>query len=616
MHPDRKTIGLVFCVLAAASLIGCQTPSAHRALGDKAAADRIATAQTSVGLAPEQIVIDSAAETLRQRLLLDRNLPRTSVNSLGLRSLPSSRYWEPTKHLAAPSSNAAPVSVATPLTLIQALQIAAANSRDFQDAKEALFTSALNLDLEEEAFRNTFAGMLSAEATADGSGDDDAVESSVGNTTFGVSRTLRNGIELTSSLMVDIAALLAQETASAVGLKVDASVSIPLLRGSGKLVAAEPLRQAQRNLVYAVHTFERFKRTFAVDVARDYLAVLQQRRELRNAEENYKRLQAATRRARRLADAGRLPEFQYDQAIQDALKARTRWLAARQSHASDHDAFKVRLGLPPDADIELSDVALDALQDLRAQQTSVPLATHTNTVITLNSALAQETAHVPPGRFELVPEDAIRTALSARLDLRTAEGRVEDAQRAVYVDADALRAELTLLGSAEMGERRNTASSATRGDAGLETSDGVISGLLTLDLPLERTAERIAYRKSLIALEAAVRDVQETEDAVKLAIRDDLRNLLRAREDLAIQVDAVRLAEKRVHSTDLLLKAGRAEIRDVLESEDALLAAQNALTAAMISYRINELSLQRDMGVLRVDAHGLWTEYTPGESNQ
>jgi outer membrane protein TolC len=78
-----------------------------------------------------------------------------------------------------------------------------------------------------------------------------------------------------------------------------------------------------------------------------------------------------------------------------------------------------------------------------------------------------------------------------------------------------------------------------------------------------------------------------------------------------IQSSAVKLATTRVKSTELFLEAGRAAIRDVLESQEALVQAQDALTAALVDYRIAELELQRDMGLLEVDEKGLWREYRP-----
>jgi outer membrane protein TolC len=59
------------------------------------------------------------------------------------------------------------------------------------------------------------------------------------------------------------------------------------------------------------------------------------------------------------------------------------------------------------------------------------------------------------------------------------------------------------------------------------------------------------------------------------------------------------------------LEAGRAKIRDILEAQEALLSAQNALTAAVINYRLTELELQRDIGLLKVNEKGLWQEFNP-----
>jgi outer membrane protein TolC len=153
-------------------------------------------------------------------------------------------------------------------------------------------------------------------------------------------------------------------------------------------------------------------------------------------------------------------------------------------------------------------------------------------------------------------------------------------------------------------------------DVGLRSDKGISSALLSLDLPFERTAERNAYRESFIALERAVREVQILEDQIKLSVRNTLRNLLELRENIKIQAQSVSVAEKRVKSVNMFIEAGRAEIRDLLEAQDALLSAQNGLTAAIVNYRIAELELQRDMGVLKVDEKGLWQEFSLEEINQ
>jgi outer membrane protein TolC len=143
----------------------------------------------------------------------------------------------------------------------------------------------------------------------------------------------------------------------------------------------------------------------------------------------------------------------------------------------------------------------------------------------------------------------------------------------------------------------------------------VFSALLTLDMPFERTAEAVAYRNRFIQLEQAVRDVQKLEDSLKIEVRNRLRELFEARKTLVIQAQAVALAEKRVRSISLFMEAGRAATRDLLEAQDALLTAQNRLTAARVDYRIAELEIQRDMGVLTVSDTGLWKEYYTREGS-
>ncbi|MBT7304899.1 MAG: TolC family protein, partial [Victivallales bacterium] len=196
------------------------------------------------------------------------------------------------------------------------------------------------------------------------------------------------------------------------------------------------------------------------------------------------------------------------------------------------------------------------------------------------------------------------------LDLRRARSEIEDAQRRVLIAADRLRAELTLFGTASTGERRTTGNTGGS-NARVAPDEAPVDGMLTLDLPLERTSERNTYRNRLIDLNRAIRSYQELEDRVKLTVREELRVLIEARESVVIQSQAVKLAERSIHSTNMFLEAGRAQIRDLLDAEESLLSARNALDSALVSYRIGELSLQRDLGVLEVSAEGTWREYRP-----
>ncbi len=593
-------------------LPSCRTSGDWRRQDDERAAHHLGRAQESVLGHREPISVETPADTLRRRLLLDQRLPMADTASLGLRDIPDNERWHGETHLSSAESTEFPWETGGTLrlSLTDAVLIAAAHSRDYQNQKDGLFQAALALDLEEHEFQTTFSGMLSGafESSHNGESRSNGLTS---RATAGVARTFRNGTELAASLSLDLVKMLTGSHGSSWGVSADASLTIPLLRGAGEFIVGEPLTQAQRNLVYRVRDFEQYKRTFVVSVATSYLDVLQARQRILNQEENYRRVVNSTRRSRRMADAGLLPENQFDQSVQDELSARDNWVAARQHYENTLDSFKILIGLPPDAAVELMTDELEKLQlagerlgggASPAYQSGDPVPADAPVELSMPG-------NEGAGPWELEADLAVRTALANRPDLRNAIDRIWDAQRAVLIAEDSLRAELTIGGTASVGEGRSL-SQADQPNGSFRPSRGHFRAPVAFNLPFERTRERNAYRNSLIALEKTVRQLQTEEDTIKKDVRSRLRSLLENRASVAIQRQAVKLAERRVNSTGLLLQAGRAEMRDVLEAQSALLAAQNSLISALVSYRLNELGLQRDLGVLEVSADGKWTEKT------
>lgn len=643
----RVVGSVVAAAVAAAPIAGCGTAGEHRREADRVVGAILDQKQREALGKTEPFTVERPADTLRRRLLVDQALPHGGPASLGVQALRPIDHWPKDDYLESAGAGVRAVSVesragAVRLGLVDALQVGAHNSSAYQSRKEAVYLAALDLDLERDAFRATFAGVLDADATADWSGDE-LVAGGVVTPGVGVSQRFYNGLLVTTRLALDLVQLLQPSREAATGIAWDTSVTMPLLRGAGRHIVTEALTQAERDVVYALLEFDQFKREFATEIASQYLDVLQQFDEVQNNEAAYRRLVSAAQRSSRLAVAGRLPEVQVDQAVQAELRARGQWIEAMQDYAAALDEFKVLLGLPPDAQVELDRDELERLG--RAAQgvlKAVPVPTPTTQpagpgavpqVAPSTRPSAQPTTGPtsgpvgpmpttreleiePPsmqgaGPYELPEADAARLALENRPDLRVARGAVADAQRGVVVAADALRAGLDVAASASFGERRGLGAT-DQADGRLRLGRGRYDAAATLELPLERTAERNAYRASLIELERAVRGLQDLEDEIKLDVRNDLRDLLRAREAVLTQAKAVAVAQRRVSSTDMLIQAGRAEIRDVLEAQDDLVEAQNEFTTALVEYRVAELELQRDAGVLEVDNEGLWREYRPG----
>ena len=466
------------------------------------------------------------------------------------------------------------------VSLTDALCLAARNDRRYQRFKEDVFLRALDLDYQQYAFETSFSGMMLALL----SGDPDLKKAS-GRTDAGFDRKLPNGTDIAGRLAMDVVSLLHDDWRS-VAFSGDLTVTVPLLRGAGRDIVMEPLTQAERNLVYAIWAFERYRQTYAVSVANGYYLVLKYGQQLVNAQENERRLSKNSRRAEMMFKAGRMQRIQVDQARSDLLSAGDSVVSVRQSYEAQLDAFKILIGLPPEGKIEVDNAELSRLEKRMAAD-----------ALASTSAVAD------------FPDEAesCRIALTERYDLSITRSMLEDTARAVKIAADALRADVALNGGLSMDRKKAT------GDDGFDGSETWVGGVRA-GFPWDRRKERNAFKKQLIALEQAKRLVEEQEDTVKQSVRIGLRNLVAARATYEIQVEAMKVAQLRVSSNNLFLLSGRSVMRDILEAESAMLSARNALCAAVIKWRMSDLELRRDMGVLRISEAGMWLDAN-GEHN-
>lgn len=461
-----------------------------------------------------------------------------------------------------------------PIGLADALTLAATYSREFQDQREAVFLEALALSRTRHQFSPLFSWAFSASQQ-----DARGVRSRTGTSDFGVSQALATGADLSVSLSTTLFKFLSPDPQKSAESLLEFSMRQPLWRGAGRRVAQENLTQAERDMLYALREFARFRRRFTVSVATEYFRVLQQQDTVENELANLRNLTLARERAQMLAQAGRQPEFQVDQAEQDELRAKDRWVRARQQYEALLDQFKITLGLPATVPITLDRGQLDRL---RTEELPPPPLTH---------------------------DEAVRRAMRFRLDLATALDEVEDAGRKAEVTRDNLAPDLDIV------LRSATASEPPTKPLKLKKTLTTRSAGVELDLPLDRLSQRNDYRAALIALDRSVRGFTLLRDQIVLQINSAWRALEEARESYLIQRRSIELAERRVESTGLLIDAGRADMRDLLEAQDALLQARNTLTRALVDYHIAMMELWRDMDTLAV-ADGQVMEQVPDEGGE
>ena len=133
---------------------------------------------------------------------------------------------------------------------------------------------------------------------------------------------------------------------------------------------------------------------------------------------------------------------------------------------------------------------------------------------------------------------------------------------------------------------------------------GTYSAGMDVSLPLDETAQRNTLRSSLIALDQAERNAADLADNIKLQVRSNWVTMQEAKQSYEIQRTSVELAKRRVETTMLLLQAGRAITRDLLESQTALHNAQNALVTALVNHTNARLALWRDVQTLSLTPSG------------
>jgi len=451
------------------------------------------------------------------------------------------------------------------ITLKEAVAIATVRSRNYQTRKESLYNTALDLTLQRHDYVAQWFGTIDG-----GYGRDESDETVRAGGDLGFDQLLADGTQISVGIATDWLRYLTGDPDTSLASVLSASISKPLLRGSTKEVVQENLTQAERNVLYAIRSFSRYRKEFVVSIVNDYLRTLQSLDKVENAQSNYTSLQVSYEEAALKAQAGKLPRFEADQTKQRMLQARDNLAQSERRYQQILDSFKLTLAIPVDANI------------------------------ILDSSVLEEIALIEITEPNFLVADAVDVALKIRLDLATSFDNVDDAQRKVNVTADALRARLDLVASARVDSTEDTQL------AQLRFHDGDYDIGMVLDLPLDKLAERNAYRKSLISYLQVKRDYDLTVDQVKLDVRNAYRGLIEAAQRHHIQNISLELAQERVNSTTLLLQAGRAQARDLLDSQDDLLAAQNETTLTLVNYMLAKLSFYRDVGILTVKPDGSW----------
>ena len=451
------------------------------------------------------------------------------------------------------------------LTLPQAVALATAYNRDYQTQKEELYIKALDLRLTRHDFEYQFFGGASAGYNADRNDEAIGVGSNIG-----FNRLLAGGTRISTELAAAWVDVLTGNLRGGLASILSTTVTQPLLRGSDRKIVLENLTQAERDTLYQVRSFNRFRKAFVVSIISQYYSILQKYDTVENARNNYITLAWIYERVEILANAGRVPLLEIDRIRQEKIEASNIFSQAEKEYKHAIDEFKIILGLATTTELQLDENEFEALRTVEM---------------------------IEPDFTEAI---VIEAALLQRLDLVNSVDAIIDAQRKVYVAADGFRADATLIGTA------NVASSNQDNRGTLSWMREEYGLGLEIDLPLDRVPEQNVYRKALITLNQRQREYELAADTIALEVRQAHRDLTEAAERYKALLEALELAQQRFNNNFLLLQHGKASSRRVLQAQSDLFNAQNDAGQALFDYTVATLNFYRDTGAIQVLPDGMW----------
>ncbi len=463
-------------------------------------------------------------------------------------------------------------------TLTDALAYAQSHRREFITAQEDLYLAALALTLERHLWTPVFASSLRTVYGNYGEARNfDQAMRMVAD--LSVTQRLPLGGEFTAAalatLIRDVKKTITAEESGQVRL----ALKVPLLRGAGH-VARETLIQLERELTYAVRTYERFRRQQLVTVAQGYFDLVLSKQFMIDTERSYGTFVEDYERAKALEQTGRGSPLDTMRAEQAKFGAENAVADARERFRADADNFKLLIGMPVDQPL-----GHEQLEDIESIERRIIAGEYP--ALLRPPAVADE-------------EYAVEVALRRRLDLLTLTDRIDDARRGVSISRNALLPDLNWSGSVTLDTDREHYNVLAHE---FERANWLTE--LVLGLPLERTSERNALRRALISVDRAERGRLDLAERIRAEVRRAVNRIMLADRSVEIQQKNVYVAERRQEYAKYRFEeVGDISNRDKVEAETDLLNARNRLNAAKTARWNALLQFRLATETLLIDENG------------
>ena len=463
------------------------------------------------------------------------------------------------------------------LSLADALNFAVHRNRNYLLQKELVYLAALDLTLTRQQFTPIFAGGGSGmlDSTKVQSGVNNLVRTSTLTTSgdLGFSALTRTGARLATNLTTDFIRFFTGGRDSG-NSQLGFTLTQPLLRGAGYLAASEVLTQGERNVLYAIRNFTQYRKTFAVDVATQYFRTIQTRESARNAHIAYMAFNKVVERETAMAEANLRSKSSLGRLLQSQITFQRSWITAMRNYEQALDDLKIQLGLPVTERIVLDYKDMSDLEIIDQKGTL---------------------------------DEAIDTALTARMDLWNTRDRMEDASRRVLI------AKQDILPSVNSLVNYNILDNPDRNDFTLTPRNRSTTLGLNFDLNLNQKPERNSLRSATIAEQRARRELELAEEGVRRDVRAGWRDLEVARKQYELAKRGLEISTARLEVEEAFNAEGQGTAIDLVDAQRDMNSTRDLIVSTRISHALARLQLWRDMGVLFIEKDGSWVDVLKSE---
>lgn len=268
-----------------------------------------------------------------------------------------------------------------PIDIRGAVGLSLNNSRTYQERLEQLYLSALDVSFERFRFDAQFFGGYETFFASDGPARAGGARSDLDLATrsMRMSKLYASGGELVVGFANRLMWQFSGDDTHSATTLLDFSIIQPLLKSRGRLRVLESLTDTERALLAEVREMERFRRGFYADIvsgldpngitgggvgigaasAGGFLGLLQDTQEIRNQQASVAGLRDSLAQLEAAHEADRIDRFQVELARQALYGGQSRLISQKAAYQARLDAYKIELGLPPEAPIVLRDPFLD-----------------------------------------------------------------------------------------------------------------------------------------------------------------------------------------------------------------------------------------------------------------